>query len=324
MDKLRIIPEASKHEMLQLFAEGLEDVSFSRPRKDLQWGIPVPGDDSQTMYVWADALTNYLSAIGYGDEDEEHTTFKRFWPADVHIIGKDILRFHAAIWPGMLLSAGLPLPNTIFVHGFIGMAGEKMSKSLGNVIDPFELVKKYGADATRYYLLREIPSTRDGDFTYEKFEMRYRGDLAKGLGNLVARVMGLATEHISESFGCIRPKATEKLIDQQWQAYHSALERFEFDDALKVTWALLKYADKRIDSSRLWEIPKEHPDRFKEIVAELCVLIATVGWMLRPFMPATAQAIFEQLGIDPDSSEEWQFMLTKGPSLFPSAEARDK
>ena len=167
-DEVKIIPEERKNEMLSFIGQGLEDVSFSRPRKDLKWGIPVPDDESQTIYVWADALINYISALGGFEKGE----FKEFWPPDIHFLGKDILRFHATIWLGMLLSLGLELPKNIFVHGFITSNGQKMSKSLGNVIDPFELVKKYGADAVRYFLLREIPPTEDGDFTYEKFEAK--------------------------------------------------------------------------------------------------------------------------------------------------------
>ncbi|PJB98939.1 MAG: methionine--tRNA ligase, partial [Candidatus Nealsonbacteria bacterium CG_4_9_14_0_8_um_filter_36_17] len=188
-DNVKIIPEERKNEMLNFVSQGLEDVSFSRPRKDLKWGIPVPDDNSQTIYVWADALINYISALDYPNGEN----FKKYWPADVHCLGKDILRFHSTIWLGMLLSLGLELPKNIFVHGFITSNGQKMSKSLGNVIDPFELVKKYGTDAVRYFLLREITPTEDGDFTYEKFEARYNSDLASGLGNLVARVLTLAT-----------------------------------------------------------------------------------------------------------------------------------
>ena len=175
---------------MSFLEQGLEDVSSSRPKEKLRWGIPLPDDDSQTIYVWFEALLNYLSAIGYLDDGEG---FKNFWPPDIQFIGKDIFtRFHGSLWPALLLALDLPLPKTIFIHGFINVAGQKMSKSLGNVIDPFELVKKYGADATRYFILREISPTEDGDFTYEKFEERYNSDLAKGLGNLVARVLTLA------------------------------------------------------------------------------------------------------------------------------------
>ena len=317
-NELAIIPEHSKNEMLSFLKEGLEDVSFSRPRKDLQWGIPVPGDDTQTIYVWADALTNYISAIGYGDaEDKESLQFKKFWPADVHVIGKDILRFHALIWPGILLSAGLPLPKTILVHGFISVGGEKMSKTVGNIIDPFVFVEEYGADALRYYLLREIPSTQDGDFTEEKFKERYSGDLARGLGNLVARVTALGEVHLKEPLKGIRPDSLDEVLDQHWAAYHVALEHFKFDEALRVTWEIIAHADKMVDSTKVWELPKENPERFREVMGQLAVIIATIGHMVRPFMPATAENIFIQLGIDPDSQDEWEFTLKKGESLFP-------
>jgi len=187
---LKIIPQARQNEVLGYIKTGIEDVSFSRA-KEKYWGFEVPGDPSQIIYVWGDALPNYISAIGYEKETKQ---FKKLWPADVHCIGKDILKFHAVIWPAMLLSAGLELPKSIFVHGFINVAGQKMSKSLGNVVDPFELIKKYGVDTVRYFLLREIPSTEDGDFTREKFEQRYNSDLASGIGNLVARVNAMARD----------------------------------------------------------------------------------------------------------------------------------
>ncbi|MDP3729743.1 MAG: methionine--tRNA ligase, partial [bacterium] len=185
--RLNIVPETRKNEILALLEVGLEDISFSRPSKDIPWGIPVPGDDSQTMYVWADALSNYISGYGGISAWEAH-------PADVHVIGKDILRFHAAIWPAMLLSAKLPMPRNILVHGFITVNGEKMSKSIGNVIDPFELVKQYGIDPVRFYLLYAITPFDDGDFSHEKFKQVYNGVLANGIGNLVSRVAKLGEE----------------------------------------------------------------------------------------------------------------------------------
>jgi methionyl-tRNA synthetase len=187
-DELKIIPESRKNEILSFLKSGLEDISLSRPKNYLSWGIPVPNDPDQVIYVWYDALSNYITAIEYAEESEK---FKKFWPADLHVIGKDILRFHAAIWPGMLLSAGLPLPKSIFVHGFITVEGEKMSKTLGNIIDPAELSQKYGSDAVRYYLLREISTYEDGDYSKKKFEERYNADLANGIGNLVSRVATL-------------------------------------------------------------------------------------------------------------------------------------
>ena len=317
-ESLRIIPEGGKNEILQLLDDGLEDVSFSRPSKDLSWGIPVPGDKTQTIYVWADALTNYISALGYGDKDHETSLlFKTFWPADVHMIGKDILRFHAAIWPGILLSLGLPLPRMLFVHGFISIGGKKMSKSTGNVVDPFVLIEKYGADALRYYLLREITPTKDGDFTWEKFNERYAGDLAKGLGNLVSRVITLASSHIDNSFKGVRTKELDDFLDERWIAYHIALEEFRFNEALRIVWELVAWGDKRVDSTKLWELPASTPERFREIISELAVLLGTIGHMIRPFLPGTANKIFEQLGVDPDSKNEWRFTMKKGEPLFP-------
>ena len=177
-EKIKIYPESAKKEILQFIKEGVNDVSFSRPRKTLDWGIPVPGDETQTIYVWCDALVNYLAP-------------REFWPADLHVIGKDILKFHALYWPAMLLAAKIELPKAIFVHGHITVDNQKMSKTLGNVVDPVELVSKYGTEAVRYYLIREFSAFSDPDFTYEKFEARYNADLANGLGDLVARTAAL-------------------------------------------------------------------------------------------------------------------------------------
>jgi methionyl-tRNA synthetase len=179
-----IEPAFRKKEVLKLLDEGLQDISISRPKKHLTWGIPVPGDDEHVMYVWVDALSNYISVLGYPDGE----LFKTFWPADVQVIGKDIVRFHAAIWPAMLIALELPLPKKLLVHGHINVAGTKMSKSIGNVVDPIELATTYGVDAFRYFFLRHIPTLDDGDFTWERFESAYNGELANELGNLVQRV----------------------------------------------------------------------------------------------------------------------------------------
>src|SRR3989344_1861508 len=188
-DTLHIIPQERKNEVLSFIARSLEDFSISRSQKRAKnWGIPVPGDDSQVIYTWYDGLNIYQTAVGFGYDE---ALWKKWWPADLHVIGKGILRFHAVYWIGMLLSAGLPLPKSIFVHGYISSGGHKMSKSLGNVIDPFEVVKRYGTDATRYYLLREIPAYGDGDFTFERFQQLYNADLANGLGNTISRVAKL-------------------------------------------------------------------------------------------------------------------------------------
>ncbi|MEK7085505.1 MAG: methionine--tRNA ligase, partial [Patescibacteria group bacterium] len=193
-DELFIYPEARKKEMLNIIGEeGLRDVSFSRPKDILPWGIDVPNDDTQVMYVWCDALSNYITAIGY---EKETAAFKKYWPCDVHLIGKDILRFHAGIWIGMLISAGVKIPKAIYVHGFVTSEGQKMSKSIGNVVNPLEYIDKYGVDALRYYLLREIPTVDDGDFSQHRFVDLYNSELANSLGNLVNRVAMMTDRYL--------------------------------------------------------------------------------------------------------------------------------
>ena len=296
-NKIKIIPENRKTEMLNFAKQELRDISFSRPRKNLKWGIPVPGDDTQTVYVWADALTNYLSALDYIKNSNK---FKKYWPADVHFIGKDIQKFHSLIWPGMLLSLGLKLPKAIFVHGFITVAGQKMSKSLGNVVDPFELVKKYGCDPVRYFLLREIPATEDGDFTYEKFEQRYNSDLAAGIGNLVARVITLAARSSSKFQN---PKSKQipnsKLrttIKKTWKEYKKALDDFKFNEALIAIWKLISFCDKYIEKERPWSFdPAQDKEKINEVIGNLLFAVNEIAKLLEPFLPETSEKILEQL-----------------------------
>jgi len=191
---MQIVPEFRKNEFLDLIKDGLADVSISRPKKSLTWGIPVPDDPEQIMYVWLDALANYITVIGYPDRPAEYQTF---WPADVQVIGMDILRFHAGIWPAMLLGIGLQLPKKLLVHGFVNIGGAKISKTVGNVIDPNEIIDQYGLDAFRYFFSRHIPTLGDGDFTWEKFENAYNGELGNDLGNLIQRVSGMITRYQS-------------------------------------------------------------------------------------------------------------------------------
>jgi methionyl-tRNA synthetase len=282
-DELEIIPETRKNETLSMLKQGIEDVSFSRT-KDKYWGFEVPGDPEQVMYVWCDALPNYISAIGYKKETAQ---FKKFWPADVHCLGKDIMKFHTIFWPAMLLSIGLKLPKVIFVHGFINVAGQKMSKSLGNVVDPFELIKKYGVDSVRYYLLREIVSAEDGDFTYEKFEQRYNSDLAGGIGNLVARVLGVAGKlDIKES----KPtKKTADKIKEIKKNYTASLEKFKFNEALASVWELISFCDKYINEEKLWE--SKNP----KVINDLFFAINEIGVLLLPFLPETSDKILQQI-----------------------------
>lgn len=315
--ELKIIPESRKNEILSFIKDGLEDVSFSRPSKDLSWGVPVPDDPSQTIYVWCDALVNYISLLEYAQNGEK---FQKYWPADVQIIGKDILRFHALIWPAMLLSAGLELPKILLAHGFVTSGGQKMSKSLGNVVDPFEIIQKYGADALRYYLLREIPATEDGDFTYEKFEARYNADLANGLGNLAARVLTLAEKKNQENLNLKISPEFQEMISQTWMDYETKLDEIKFNEALETIWRLLGFCDGYVDKEKPWKFLKNNQEKeFDQVMFNLLTALANIAWLIEPFMPQTADKIFEQLGVDKNSRQEWdnKFKIKKTESLFP-------
>jgi len=299
---LRIIPEERKNEILSFIErEGLEDVSFSRPRKDLSWGIPVPGDDTQTIYVWADALTNYLSAIGYPDKK-----FEKYWPADVHVIGKDILRFHAAIWPGILLSLGLPLPKTLFVHGFITSEGKKMSKTIGNVVDPAALVEKYGVDAVRYYLLREIPTNGDGDWSEKRFREVYNADLANGLGNFAARVLALGEKQEEINSQNPEPVIWEK-IEAVEAAVEEKLSTFKMNEALAAIWDQIAFGDAYVNEKKPWT-DGDHA----QTIAGLVLLLGNIGKLLQSFLPETAKKVLKNIEM-----VDTTFQVHRGEPLFP-------
>jgi len=292
-DELRIVPSAKKNEMLAFLKQPLQDISISRSNERAKnWGVSVPGDDSQKMYVWFDALNIYQSGIGFGSDEEK---YKKWWPADVHVIGKGITRFHAVYWPAFLLSAGLSLPKTIFVHGYITVDGQKMSKTIGNMVDPFELVVKYGADAVRYFLLREIPATEDGDFSYEKFETRYNADLAGGLGNLVARVVTLATKiNLKVQDSSLKQASNPKLqtlLGETKQKVENALDEFQFNEALVAIWEVIHACDKYIDEKKPWSESSEQ----KQVIGDLLLVIGEIGDLLKPFLPETSERILKQL-----------------------------
>jgi methionyl-tRNA synthetase len=287
-DKIKIIPEKRKNEILNFIHFGLEDICISRSNKRAQgWGIDVPGDPSQKLWVWIDALSNYITALGYGENKKE---FQEWWQGNenkLHIIGKGILRFHALYWPAFLLSAKISLPKTIFVHGYITVEGKKMSKTLGNVVDPFELVEKYGRDSVRYYLLREISPIEDGDFSYQKFEKRYEADLAKGLGNLVSRVIALKKEDIafSQSF------SKKKILDSN-KEYKKALDNFQFNYALEIIWKKISNLDKKIDKERPWALPSP---KLKKILIQLFENLKEISYLLEPLLPETSEKILKNL-----------------------------
>ncbi len=339
-DELQILPASRKNEVLNLL-EDAEDVSFSRPSNPpaggIKWGIPVPGDETQTMYVWADALSNYISALGYGfprsDLGKERSDlFERFWPADIHLVGKDILRFHAIIWPAMLLSASasrqrdgsasLPLPKTICVHGFVTVDGEKMSKTIGNVVDPFKIIEKYGSEVVRYYLLREISSDEDGDFSEEKLKERYNGDLANGLGNLVQRVATLIENNMDSKLiydgKLIEPDVAKKLKELQTK-YTTNLNTFRLHEALANVWELIALANVYVDDKKPWAAIKHDEKEFLVIVTNLMLMLHNIVFLLSPFLPETTEKISKILGtaLKSEIDNGYEFCVKKGEVLFP-------
>lgn len=320
--ELKITPANRKNELVEFIKEGLEDFSISRSRQRAKdWGITVPGDDSQIMYVWFDALTNYINALGYGEDDVK---FKEYWEKGytAHLVGKGITRFHTIYWPAMLLSAGLPLPKEVFVHGYVTSDGEKMSKSLGNVVDPFKVVEKYGADVVRYFLLREIPSGEDGDFSLKKLEDRYNGDLANGLGNLVQRTITLIDNNLSGEL-IYKPALIDKEIknrtDELFKNYAESLDKFSLHDALAKTWDLIGVANKYVDEHKPWVSVKENPEKFLATMNNVVYVLYNVAWMLAPFMPVTSDKIFATLGANREAEtlENYKFLVKKGEGLFP-------
>jgi methionyl-tRNA synthetase len=285
--EIEIIPGSRKNEILALLERGLEDISFSRPAGNVSVGIPVPNDSSQVMYVWCDALSNYITALGYGRNDE---LFQKFWPANVHMLGKDILRFHAAIWPAMLLSAGLPLPKKMFVHGFITSGGKKMSKSLGNTIDPLELIAEYGGDAMRYYLARHISPFEDGDLTKESFKDAYNAKLANGLGNLTSRIMKMAQDNIER----LKEEKIEKLEEEKIpQEFFDLLDKFEINKACDFIWTEIGSMDKFIQENQPFKVVKTDKEKGQEMISDLVVRLYLVARMLNPILPETSVKIKE-------------------------------
>lgn len=341
-DELKIIPETRKNEVLSFIGEGLEDLSISRPAKDIAWGVPVPGDATQTVYVWFDALCNYISALEFGSKDI--SKFNKFWPANLHVIGKDILRFHAVIWPAMLISANLPLPKEIFIHGFITVGGRKMSKTIGNVADPFPLIEKYGEDALRAYLIREIPVFDDGDYTEEKFKMFYNGELAKGIGNLVSRISAMGLKYFN---GLIKkPDETllaaiplkkriflsdnneqerqeieslklDQFIEQKILEYHNAFSRHKINEALDAVFKISKILDRYIQEYEPFKLIEKDKEKTQAILWNLCFASGKLAFFLKPFMPNTSEKILDIFSFNEKSRE---FKISSHDPLFPNKE----
>lgn len=309
-DTLKVIPETRKNEALAFLQQPLQDISISRSNERARnWGIPVPGDDTQRIYVWFDGLNIYQSGIGFGWDEER---YRAWWPADVHVIGKGILRFHAIYWPAFLLSAKLPLPQSLFVHGYITVDGQKMSKTVGNVIDPFDVLAKYGTDPVRYYLLREIPAYGDGDFSYKKFEERYNGELTNGLGNLVARVatLGERVSPLEFDFGRDLLPNVREATASAFANYERAFSEFRLNETLAETWRLIGFTDRYLNAAQPWALP-DGPE-FRKVIANAGYVVSTIANLLRPFLPQTADKIQEQIRFD-----DAVVKITKGPNLFP-------
>lgn len=289
-DEMLILPEFRKQEMLRLL-EDTPDISISRPRKQLSWGVPVPGDETQVMYVWVDALSNYITVLGYPDQD-----ISAWWPATAQFVGKDILRFHAITWPAILLGLGLKLPQKIVSHGHVLAGGQKMSKSIGNVIDPIEVIERHGLEAFRYYFLRHIDTFTDADFTWEKFDEAYSHELANDLGNLVQRLATLCQKNGIKSV---------QLAAEEDSTYSDLMDAYEFSKAFDYTWEKVQQLNKDIDNAKPWELAKRgETEKVESVLTQLVGELLQAARLLEPFLPATAaqiQALFGASEIMPPS-----------------------
>jgi len=308
-----IQPDYRRNEVIAFVKQGLKDLSVSRKRERVKWGIPVPFDESHTIYVWFDALTNYLTAVGYPDVEREE--FKTFWPADVHIVGKDILRFHAVYWPAFLMSAGLEVPKKVFAHGWWTVEGQKMSKSLGNVVDPFEVADKYGVDEIRYFLLREVPFGQDGDFSKKAVIGRINADLANDLGNLISRSISMINKFKK---GVVEKGSITTDLEKQYEEkYKETLEKFdsfmnnlEFNKALETVWEFIDFLNKYIVKTEPWALRKKEDPYLDTTLYVLADGLYGIIWMLFPFMPTKMKEALGFLGLQ-------EFSIKPQPFSFP-------
>lgn len=271
-------PQARRNEVVAFIERGLNDFSVSRSTQ--KWGIPWPGDDKQVVYVWFDALLNYLTVAGFPKE-----TYAEKWPADLQIVGKDIIKFHCIYWPAMLMSAGVPLPTTVFGHGFFTIDGQKISKSLGNAVDPAELAGAYGIDALRYYLLSEFPFGTDGEFSHQRFESVYNADLANDLGNLVQRVAVMITKYQKGIVGDLPPHSHDIT------PYEEAMRDFKLDRALAEVWLLIRGLNQYLEEEKPWQLAKTDTTQLGEVLHHAVSDLFQIAQLLMPFMPTTAQKI---------------------------------
>ena len=312
-------PDTRANEVKSFVRGGLRDLSVSRATFD--WGVPVPGDPKHIMYVWVDALTNYLTGVGFPDEDSD--TFKRYWPADVHIIGKDIIRFHAVYWPAFLMSAGVALPKQVFGHGFLYNRGEKMSKSVGNVVDPFVLANDSGVDQIRYFLLREVPFGQDGNYSREAIVQRINADLANDLGNLAQRSLSM----IAKNCGGKVPKpgalteADETILaaaDQVLPRVEVAIDAFAIHRALEIVWALIADANRYFAGEEPWAHKKTNVERMETILYVTAEVTRQIAILVQAVMPESGANLLDQLGV-PEDARDFASLGPKG-RLAPGTE----
>lgn len=324
-----IVPRERAQEVISFVESGLKDLSISRTT--ISWGVPFPKDPKHVVYVWVDALCNYITAVGYGDASKAKELAK-WWPADLHVIGKDIVRFHAVYWPAFLMAAGLTPPKRLLVHGWIKVNAQKMSKSLGNVVDPLALVQQYGCEPIRYYLMRHLAINQDGDFNIQDVEKRISSDLANDLGNLLQRMVSLADQYGMHQITAPKkwsPKAIE-LRDNAWNAleeYELHMNNYEFHRALAQLWKFINQVNAYFHEQEPWKVIKHNPEQFREIISAVCHSLSMIATLLWPVMPEKMVALLESLGQpfkpDQDTLEEldletWHktFTLSKIPALF--------